>query len=284
VPPANNSHEKSYGAGRGKPNDDQQELYIEHDFINARSGLPLKGFLSTTLAMMQDMVTACKKLYERGLVANHDGNITCKLPPDGTPCRFLSTPTSFSKGDITQADLLRLDGTGKVVEGRHRVFSEIALHMAIYKVRPDISCVVHGHPPVASGFGIAGQEIGVPAIPEAIVSLGRHILNTQFISPLDLTNAEAEFRRVLAESDAFVLPGNGVWAVGTNIMQTYYRLELVEQIAQQHLAAEKLGGIKRLSPELVDELVKKRPRPSPPQNNSNLRELVAEELRTLFPH
>lgn len=220
---------------------------------------------------IQDIITACKKLYERGLVANHDGNITFKI--EG----YIATPTSFSKGDVTAADLLKLDESGKVIEGRHKVFSEIALHLAIYKARPDVRCVIHAHPPVASAFGIAGKEIGVPAIPEAIVSLGRNILNTKSTSPEELS-------RVLGESDSFIIPGNGAWTVGQDVMQTYYRMELVEHIAKQHFYAEQMGEVKRLAPELVEELLKKRPKlkPVPTQNDFKLRELIAEEVHSLF--
>jgi L-fuculose-phosphate aldolase len=219
---------------------------------------------------MQDIIKACQKLYARGLVANHDGNITFKVSGG-----FIATPTSFSKGDVTASDLLRLDENGKVVEGKHKVFSEIALHLEIYKVRPEIKCVVHAHPSTASAFGIAGKEIGVPGIPEAIVSLGRNILNT--MSP-----TREEFARVLAETDAFIIPGNGAWAVGQDVMQTYYRMELVEHIAQQHFKAEQLGGVNRVAPEVVSELLKKRPKIIPSVDNSNLRDLVREEISALF--
>lgn len=209
----------------------------------------------------RQIVIACQRLFERGLVANHDGNISFRTQ-DGS---LLATPTSFSKADITEEDILHLDQAGKVLQGRHKVFSEISWHLAIYRVRPDVDCIVHGHPPTASGFGLAGQEIGTPGLPEAIVSLGRHILTTGFLSPLDPSVNRAggafdlEFARALAESDAFIVPGNGVWAVGQNPLQTYLRLELVEQIAKQHLVAHQLGGVRRLSPELVNELLKKRP-------------------------
>ena len=55
------------------------------------------------------IVKACGLLYARGLVANHDGNISCRLPGG----KILATPTSFSKGDVGVEDLLILDEQGK---------------------------------------------------------------------------------------------------------------------------------------------------------------------------
>ncbi len=221
--------------------------------------------------VLKDIVLACQKLYERCLVANHDGNITFKMDDGG----FIATPTSFSKGEVTEADLLRLDQNGKVIEGRHRVFSEIAYHLNIYKARPDVRCVVHAHPPAASGFGVAGRELGTPAIPEAIVSLGKNILTAKDFS-------KEELERVLDQSDGFIVSGNGAWTVGLEVMQTYYRMELVEHIALQHFYAEKLGGVKGLSPEKVEELLGKRPQSPQKKTDTRLRDLVREEVNSLF--
>jgi L-fuculose-phosphate aldolase len=212
----------------------------------------------------KEIVESCHRLWQRGLVANHDGNISFKLDSN----LFLATPTSFSKLDVTEGDLLLIDAQGKVLEGRHKVFSEISWHMAIYKTRPDIKCIVHGHPVTAGGFALSGNEIGTPAIPEAIVSLGRAIKTTKFFSPLEISltsnnqNFENELERVLEDCDGFLVPGNGAWSVGSGVMQTYLRLELIEQVAKQHMHAQNLGSIKPLPKSLVDELMKKRPKPS----------------------
>jgi len=244
--------------------------------------------MSNAIDLKKQIASMCHRMDRRHFVANHDGNISVKLG-DG---RLLATPTSFSKADVTEDDILVLDSQGKVLEGKHKVFSEISWHLSIYRIRPDIQCVVHGHPVTASGFGLAGHEIGIPALPEAIVSLGKHILTT---APLSEGGAfDLEFARALSLSDACVVPGNGVWAVGANPLQTYLRLELVEQVALQHLVAEKLGGVKRLSLDLVEELLKKRavrpnvqgPSQAPIQSQSidreDLKRIVRGELSQIL--
>jgi L-fuculose-phosphate aldolase len=209
---------------------------------------------------MNEIVTACHKLYDRQLVSNHDGNITFRCDEG-----FIATPTSFSKGEVTEDDLLVLDSEGHVTRGRHKVFSEIAVHLLIYQLRPDVKCIVHAHPPTASGFGLSDNEIGTPSIPEAIVSLGRGIFTAQ-------NSSREELSRVLAESDGFVIRGNGGWTVGQGVMQTYYRMELVEHVARQHLTALQLGGL----------LAKRPPRKSILDSDRRLRKLVEEEVRSIF--
>lgn len=235
--------------------------------------------------MKNQISEVCRRLHDRGLVANHDGNVTLKLA-DG---RFLATPTSFSKLDVTEEDLLLLDPTGKVIEGRHKVFSEISWHLSIFRVRPDINCIVHAHPPTASAFGLAGQSIGTPALPEAIVSLGRSILTTAFLSPIDKSATEPgglfdkEFSKALQESDACVVPGNGAWVVGLEPMQAYLRMELVEHVAKQHLAAQHIGTLQRLDDALVAELLKKRPQPQSTPD-AILKNLVRDEIQKFLGH
>jgi len=211
----------------------------------------------TRESAIQKIVDVCRRLDQKGFVANHDGNVTFKLSEN----LILATPTGFSKADVRLEDILLVDFKGQVVEGRHKVFSEIAWHLAIYDIRPDIQCIVHAHPPVASGLALAGKAIGTPSVPEAIVSLGRSIELSRFLKPSGDPNLQSEMSRCLGQSDAVIAPGNGVWTVGSEPLQTYLRLELVEQIARMHAVAALFGGVQPLEPQLVEELLKKRPSP-----------------------
>ena len=105
----------------------------------------------TEEALRADLSQTSQVIHQRGWVANHDGNISARLAPD----RLLCTPTATSKGDVTAAMLLVLDGSGAKVMGTRRPFSELHLHLAAFKARPDIGVVLHAHPPTATGFAVA---------------------------------------------------------------------------------------------------------------------------------
>src|SRR5438128_8843080 len=125
----------------------------------------------TEQTLREAISEASRLLWERGWVANHDGNITAKLD-DG---RVFATPTAVSKRSITSDDVLALSADGKLLEGQRRPgkpFSELHLHLACYRARPEARAVVHAHPPAATGFAIAGLPLTVPVIAEAVVSLG----------------------------------------------------------------------------------------------------------------
>src|SRR4051812_20538539 len=88
------------------------------------------------------IVRVCRRLYERGLIAGPDGNVSVRLP-DGT---ILATPGGMSKVDVEARDLVLVDAGGKVLAGDRAPSSELRMHLRVYQRRPDIQAVVHAHP------------------------------------------------------------------------------------------------------------------------------------------
>src|SRR5262249_30014547 len=114
------------------------------------------------------LVDYSRRMHARGWVANHDGNLSVRLG-DG---RFLCTPTAYSKAEVTADSLVTVDEAGAVGAGRNRAFSELGLHLAIYKDRPDVQAVVHAHPPHATALAASGRALSEPFLLEAVVSIG----------------------------------------------------------------------------------------------------------------
>ncbi|HBY62624.1 MAG TPA: class II aldolase family protein, partial [Solibacterales bacterium] len=91
----------------------------------------------------QDIVEIGRLVYQKGWVAANDGNITIRLDEG----RVLCTPTGVSKGMMHPDDLIVCDLQGNKLEGRKERTSEIAMHLTVYGLRPDVKAVVHAHPP-----------------------------------------------------------------------------------------------------------------------------------------
>ena len=116
----------------------------------------------------QDIVEIGRIVWQKGWVAANDGNITVRLDQG----RLLCTPTGVCKGMMHPDDLIIVDMQGRKIEGRQEGTSEIAMHLAIYNLRPDVNAVVHAHPPVATGFATAGRPLNLALLPEVIIGLG----------------------------------------------------------------------------------------------------------------
>lgn len=189
-------------------------------------------------------------VWDRGWVANHDGNLSVRLGED----RFLATPTALSKRLVTEDDLVVVDLEGTVIEGSRRIFSEWRLHAAAYAVRPDVGAVVHAHPPHATAAGLTGLSLQHLPLPEAVVSLGR----VPTARSLDPAEGPAEVQRLCARDDAILLPGNGVLAVGDDLEQAYLRLELVEHLCRILSAARAQGRVRPLPPGIEQAMLERR--------------------------
>ena len=200
-----------------------------------------------------ELVAASRRLHQMGWVANHDGNISLRL----TGKRLLITPTAYSKADVDDGSLIIVDLEGKVLEGRKKPFSELELHLAAYRARPEIEVVVHAHPPIASAFGLAGLDLSPVVMPELIVSLGDRIPTLPRAMP-QTPQAVKNVEAAAAQVDAMLLSGNGALTLGANLNQALLRMELLEHYAKILLAARQLGPIEPLPPADIARLLEAR--------------------------
>ena len=205
--------------------------------------------------LRRDIVRYAHLVYAKGWVANHDGNLTCRQGPD----RFLATPTSFSKGDVTESDLVVVDGDGTKVSGKRRSFSEMALHLAVYRTRPDVQAVVHAHCPYATAMSVAGVGLEQPFLAEAVVSIGPKVPLVPFALP-KTPEWVAGVQSHAAIYDAVILENHGVMAWGDNLEQAFLRMELVEHLAMISHHAMAFGGPRPLDPAHLTSLLEARTR------------------------
>jgi L-fuculose-phosphate aldolase len=184
-----------------------------------------------------ELVATSRRLHAAGWVANHDGNLSVRLRGE----RFLITPTASSKLDVDDASLLIVDATGKVLEGRKKPFSELELHLAVYRARPEAEVVIHAHPPHATAFGLTGLELAPIAMPEVVVSLGDRIPTVPRAMPKTPEGVKG-VEAAAAKYDAMVLAGNGALTLGADLTQALLRMELVEHYARILTVARQLGA------------------------------------------
>lgn len=204
-------------------------------------------------ALREQIVNYSLKIHQKGWVANHDGNLSVKI----TDSRFVCTPTAVSKGDVKPSMLIVVGSDGALIEGTRKPFSEFAIHRAAYSSRPEIKAVIHAHPPTATGFAVAGVELGAPFMAEPVVSLGASIPLIPYFLPGDKSELEA-VSLALEKADVIIMSNHGVLAVGDSLEQCFLRIELVEHLAKIALVARQLGGVQPIPTAHVEKLVQKR--------------------------
>lgn len=202
----------------------------------------------------EDIIRVCRLIYEKGWVAMNDGNVSIRLDQS----RILCTPTAVSKGMVEASDLIICDMAGNKVEGSRARTSEIAMHITIYSLRPDVQSVVHAHPPVATGFATAGRALDKALLPEVVIQLGAVPLAAYGLPGTPaLTDGMLPY---IPHYDALLLENHGCTSYGRDVWEAFFRMEMVEHFARITFVAEMLGGARPLPREEVEKLFAARSR------------------------
>ena len=206
-------------------------------------------------AVRAEIVEVGRRLAERSLVAGTDGNISVRLDRD----RVLVTPTGRHKGKLNPEDMVVVDLRGHKVEGELEASSELAMHLFVYQARSDVGACVHGHPPHATAYAVAGKGIPDGVLPEAVLS----------VEPVALTPFAPPGTRAVAESleayvsghNAFLMRNHGLLTVGSDLTEAYNRHETVEHCARVMYLASQVGEINKLPAEEIQRLTNMRKKP-----------------------
>lgn len=208
--------------------------------------------------LREEIVFVCRLLHEKGFIVASDGNVSARLGRG----RILLTPSGLHKGFLKPEQLLVVDEDGKLLSTattvtRHlKPTSELPMHLAAYRQRPDVLAVVHAHPPIAVALSIAGISMATCLLPEVIVTLGL-IPTTEYATPSSEENVRA-ISNLIVNHDALVLQRHGSLTVGDSPMQAYMRLETLEQNARVQFMLEQLGVRNPLEAAEVRKLLRMR--------------------------
>lgn len=202
----------------------------------------------------QDIVEIGRIVWQKGWIAANDGNITIRLDDE----RVLCTPTGVCKGMMHPEDLIICDMHGNKIAGAKERTSEIAMHLTVYNLRPDIRAVLHAHPPVATGYATAGRSLNLALLPEVVIGLGCVPLAGYGLPGTpELTDPMLP---LIPKYDSLLMGNHGAVCYGEDVYKAFFRMETTEHFARISLVAELLGGANVLPRGEVDKLIESRTR------------------------
>jgi L-fuculose-phosphate aldolase len=211
------------------------------------------GAMMSEWKLREEMCEIGRRVYAKGFAAANDGNISFRLSDD----RVLCTPTRVSKGFMKPDDLCIVDMEGKQVSGKRKRSSEILLHLAIMKARPDVKACVHCHPPHATAFAVAHEPIPKCTMPEFEVFLGEVA-----ISPYETPGTQAFADTVIPyvkDTDVILLANHGTITAGSDLMDAYFKTEIIDAYCRILILAKQLGTVNYYSDAKAAELIKIKP-------------------------
>ncbi len=186
------------------------------------------------------LVEIGRLLYQRGMVAGTDGNLSVRL----TDGRIVMSPSGLPKGRLRPDDMVIIDIDGKHLAGNHRASTEGAMHRHVYAKRPEINACVHSHATHATAFAAAGIELPEDVLPEVVVFVGRIPLTDY--APPGTKAVPASIDPFLGDCDAFLLRNHGLLTIGRDLDQAFHRHETVEHYARILTLTNQLGQTARI--------------------------------------
>jgi L-fuculose-phosphate aldolase len=165
---------------------------------------------------------------------------------------MLITPSGSCLGELTPEQLALVDFDGRMLTGALKPSSETPMHIMAYKQRSDINAVIHAHPPVTTGFTVAGESLAQCVIPEIVVTFGT-IPTAEYATAASDEGAHA-IKGLIGSHDAIILDRHGTLTVGSDVEDAFRKLEKVEHCARVTLTARQLGRVKTLSAAEIKKL------------------------------
>lgn len=190
-----------------------------------------------------------RRLYAKGFAAANDGNITVRLNEREVLC----TPTMVSKGYLKPEDICKVDYEGKQLAGTKKRTSEVLLHLAVYKERPDVQACVHCHPPHATAFAVAQEPIPKCVLPEVEVFLGE-VPIARYETPGGQKFAETIVPYV-RDCNTIILANHGTISFGPDLEKAYWNTEIIDAYCKILILARQLGRVNYFSEQQTRELL-----------------------------
>lgn len=203
----------------------------------------------------KEMCEVGRRIWQKGFCAGNEGNHSVRIGED----RVLCTPTGFSKGFLSPDDICVVNLVGEAVEqnpkGRRHT-SEILVHLAIYKHRPDIKAVIHSHPPHATAFAIADIPLPEGIHPEAEVFLGK-VRTAKYATPSTQALPDSITPLIGPETNTVLMGNHGsVSFSAKGLTDCFYKLEILDAYCRILLLCHQLGRANTLSQQQIVDLLK----------------------------
>lgn len=188
----------------------------------------------------QQLIWAGKILVAEGQDDFTRGHISFRVPDN--PSQFFMKPHSVGLDEITLENILTIDLDGNVVAGTARRHSEVYIHSEIFKLRSNVHCVIHTHPPYSVALSATGRPIRCYSQPGALFyeALGVY---TDTVNLIRTQEMGAEVAKALGSHRAVLLKNHGVVAVGASIAEAVVSVIMLENAAKVQLTAEAAGDL-----------------------------------------
>ncbi len=178
-----------------------------------------------------EIVRHGRLMSERGYVAGADGNVSARGDE-----KVLITPSRVPYERLRPGDVVAVDLDGR---GGPNPSSELQVHLAIYRARPDVRAVVHAHPVYACV--LAARREPLPPVLEEVGPVLGGAVEVARPAPSGSTALAETVVAALGDRHAVLLADHGSVTTGGDLDEAFYRLEVLERAAQVYVLGRLLS-------------------------------------------
>jgi L-fuculose-phosphate aldolase len=185
-------------------------------------------------------------MYRDGLVVASSGNVSMRCGASEM-LAITTAGKNYAHLDIDQ--VVVVDFEGEPIIGDAIPSTEMLMHTAVYRARPDVGAVMHTHSIYASALAVAGIALP-PLIDEMVVYLGDSVQVSAYAFP----STEELGERVveaLGGRNAVLIRNHGMVGVGKTVIDALSVCQLTERLAHIYTSARALGEVNPLPPDAV---------------------------------
>ena len=183
----------------------------------------------------EQIVLLINRVYQKGLTTTSGGNLSI-MDSEGN---IWITPSGIDKGSLTPSDICKVLPDGTVI-GKYKPSVELPFHKLVYQTRPDVSAVLHAHPPALVSYSLIRQ------IPNAnIIPTPHEVCGPVGIAKYEVPGSDALAKRIVAEIkkgfNVVVMENHGVITCADNLFEAFKRFETLNFAASLGITASIIG-------------------------------------------
>jgi L-ribulose-5-phosphate 4-epimerase len=175
--------------------------------------------------LRQEVYESLLELPKNRLVTMSSGTVSGLDPKTRL---MVIKPSGYSYDKITPEDLIVMDLTGKIIEGKFRPSSDTATHLYLYNHKDDLFGIVHTHSPYANIFAALGRPI--PPCLSTCALLGGEIPIGAY-KAVGGEDIGAEILLKIGKSTAIIMQNHGTYTIGSTVWKATAAAIEVEEIA-----------------------------------------------------
>ena len=198
------------------------------DALLDEAGIDAAGFMGSL-----DLVKhGCRQAWLAGVMTGFNGNLSLRLGKD----LMLVTASGIAKGHMEDGDVALAKMDGSLLAGP-ALSSETAMHVAVYKARPEARCVLHTHPGclLALSVKLAGRLGGMLDMPLFEAAMWRPKLAIAGAFPPGSQDLADSVGKAAEKAPAVFMEGHGLCTAGTSLAEALGITEQMEHLAEIQL-------------------------------------------------